>query len=70
MSSSPPTRDPRRSLIIGSVIAAVVLALLALIVLVGLVIVFVPRRSGRDALGPAPAGPPHVAIHRPTVISS
>ena len=58
-------RDPRRSLIVGSVIAAVVLALLALVVLVGVVIVFVPRRAGRDSLGPPP-----VAIHRLTVTAS
>ena len=55
-------RDPRRSLITGTVIAAVVLAVLAMIVLVGIVIVFLPRRSGRDSLGP-PAGFPPAAIH-------
>ena len=48
-------RDPRRSLVTGTIIAAVVLAVLALIVLIGLVIVFMPRRVGRDSLGPGPA---------------
>jgi hypothetical protein len=55
-------RDPRRSLLIGSAIAAVVLVAMALVVLVGVVIVFRPRRSGRDSLGP-PAGSPPAAIH-------
>jgi hypothetical protein len=63
-------RDPRRSLIVGTIIAAVVLALLALIVLVGIVLVFVPRRSGRDALGWSDPGPPPVAIHLPPVAAS
>jgi hypothetical protein len=59
--SSP--RDPRRSLILGTLIAAVVLVLLALFVLVGIVIVFMPRRAGRDAVGPTALGPHVVAIH-------
>jgi hypothetical protein len=62
VSDQPTTRDPRRSLIIGSAIAAVVLAVLALIVLIGLFIVFYPRQAGRDSLGPA--APPAAAIHQ------
>ncbi len=50
-----PTRDPRRSLIIGTVIAGVVLALLLLVVMVGVYIVFSPRSSDRDSLGRPPA---------------
>ncbi len=41
-------RDPRRSLIIGSVIAAVVLALVVLFVLIGVYLVFEPRSSDRE----------------------
>jgi hypothetical protein len=55
-----PARDPRRSLIIGTVIAGVVLALLLLVVLVGVYIVFSPRSSDRDSL----ARPPRVAAAR------
>ncbi len=57
----PTRRDPRRSLIIGSAIAAAVLLALAIVVLVGVVIVFTPRRTGRDSLGPTLAVAP--AIH-------
>jgi hypothetical protein len=52
MSAMASPRDPRRSLIIGSVIAAIVLLALAAVVVVGLLLVFVPRRSARDSLGP------------------
>jgi len=57
------------------VIAAIVLGLLALLVLVGAVIVFLPRRADRGSLGPL--GPGHgpgtvraVAIHPPAVSRS
>ena len=61
-------RDPRRSLVIGAVIAGVALAALALVVLIGVVIVFTPRRGGRDSLGPPPAvhAPPIHLVGRPT----
>jgi hypothetical protein len=73
--SSKPGRDPRRSLIIGTVIAAVVLGLLALFVLVGAVIVFLPRRADRGSLGPLKPGHATAmiyvdAIHQPVVSDS
>jgi hypothetical protein len=55
VSGTQPVRDPRRSLITGTIIAGVVLAILALVVLIGIVIVFMPRRAGRDSLGPSPS---------------
>jgi hypothetical protein len=53
-------RDPRRSLIIGTIIAAVVLAVLAALVIIGIIIVFAPRRADEDALALVPAA----TIHR------
>jgi len=64
-----PVRDPRRSLVTGAIIAGVVLAALALIVLIGIVIVFLPRRAGRDSLGPRP-GAHAPAIHRMALAAS
>jgi hypothetical protein len=46
-------RDPRRSLLIGACIAGVVLAVLAALVIIGIVIVFAPRRGDQDALAAA-----------------
>ena len=60
MSRPSPARDPRRSLIAGTIIAGVVLAILTLIVAIGIFIVFYPRRGGRDSLGPLR---PRPAIH-------
>ena len=40
---APPGRDPRRSLLIGSVIAALVLGVLAALVAVGIYLVFSVR---------------------------
>jgi hypothetical protein len=42
-------RDPRRSLIIGSVIAALVLGLAAVMVLIGVYLVFAPRSTDRES---------------------
>ena len=54
-------RDPRRSLLIGSFIAACVLAALAGLVIIGIVATFSVRRDSKG-LGPAP-GPPPVVAH-------
>jgi hypothetical protein len=62
--SARPPRDPRRSLIIGSVIAGIVLFVLALAVLAGALLVMWPRRADRDSLGRASTPPAAVAIHQ------
>jgi hypothetical protein len=53
--SAPAGRDPRRSLLIGSAIAGVILLCLFTLLLIAVALVFGPRRAGRDSLGPAPA---------------
>ena len=64
---SPPGsgRDPYRSLVVGTVIAGVVLAVLAVIVLIGLYIAFAPRSEDRSSLGPLRVVATAPAIHRP-----
>jgi hypothetical protein len=66
VSRTSPARDPRRSLITGTIIAGVVLAVLALIVLIGTFIVFYPRRGGRDSMGPLRPAPAIHLIDAPT----
>ena len=51
MTVAAPPRDPRRSLIIGAVIAGVVLLVMFLLVVVGLIMVYLPRRSDPEAAG-------------------
>jgi hypothetical protein len=65
-------RDPRRSLIIGSVIAAVILAVMALVVLVGAYLVFEPRSTDPQSSGQAvmAASAPRPPIHRGGLVDS
>ena len=65
-------RDPRRSLIIGSVIAAVILAVMALVVLVGAYLVFEPRSTDPQSSGRAVvvASVPRPPIHRGVLVAS
>jgi hypothetical protein len=49
-------RDPRRSLILGSVIAGVVLLVVVVLIVFGLLTVFLPRSADPEDLGrPRPA---------------
>ncbi len=57
-------RDPRRSLIIGSLIAAVILAALVVVALIGVYIAFAPRSSNRDTWGSPPSVVALAPIHR------
>jgi hypothetical protein len=61
-------RDPRRSLLIGSAIAGVILLCLATLLLIAVALVFGPRRAGRDSLGPSPAAAA-AAIHPVPVVA-
>ncbi len=61
-------RDPRRSLLIGSAIAGVILLCLATLLLIAVALVFGPRRAGRDSLGPPPAVAT-AAIHPARVVA-
>jgi len=65
-------RDPRRSLIIGSVIAGVILAALAVVVVVGAFLVFEPRSSDPQSAGhPVVAAPTaRLPIHRHRLVDS
>ncbi len=69
MAGSSP-RDPRRSLIIGSVIAGVILLGLAVMVMVGVYLVFEPRRGDRDSAGRPPTVVAFAPIHRMATPSS
>jgi hypothetical protein len=62
------TRDPRRSLILGTIIAAVVLLIVLVIVVAGLLKVFLPRSSDPEGLRPIP--PASLAIHPERTLDS
>jgi hypothetical protein len=64
------SRDPRRSLIIGSLIAGVVLAALVMMVLIGVYIAFAPRSSNRDSWGSPPSVVALAPIHRVSTANS
>jgi hypothetical protein len=53
-----PDRDPRRSLILGTIIAAVVLLIVLVVIVAALLKVFLPRSSDPEGVGP-----PMPAIH-------
>ncbi len=58
-------RDPRRSLILGAVIAAVVLLIVLVVVVAGLLKVFLPRSSDPEGMRP-----PTPAIHLVRAVDS